>query len=179
MIDYELRKSTKAKHLRVTVYKDGRVVVTVPKRVSLEIGKKFLEEKREWVERKIEEMQAREAKLPAQTVPKGSKKDLEEKREAALALVRERLEHFNKLYGFTWKNVSVKNLTTRWGSCSKIGNLNFSYKIIYLSKELADYLVVHELCHLGEFNHSRKFWLLVARAIPEYASLRKQLRGIF
>jgi predicted metal-dependent hydrolase len=178
MIDYTVRKSVRAKHLRITIKHDGAVVVTVPRRVSAESVEKFFHEKIKWVEKKIEEMKARDAKRPVQTIPKGSKKDLEENKNRALALVHARLEHFNTLYGLVWKNVSVKNLTTRWGSCSKVGNLNFSYKIVYLPKELADYLIVHELCHLGEFNHSKKFWLLVSKAIPDYAILRKQLRHI-
>jgi predicted metal-dependent hydrolase len=176
-MEYTTKKSAKAKHLRITVHKNGDVIVTVPVRVSLASAEKFVREKKNWIEEKIQEMKERSALRPT-GFPQGSKKDLEENEEKALALIQSRLLHFNRSYGFAWKNVSVKNLTTRWGSCSKIGNLNFSYKIIYLSKELADYLVVHELCHLGEFNHSKKFWSLVEKTIPDYLILRKQLKNI-
>ena len=67
---------------------------------------------------------------------------------------------------------------TRWGSCSKKGTLNFNYKIALLSPELRDYIIVHELCHLGEFNHSSKFWLLVEKTVPNYKTLRKQIKQI-
>lgn len=176
-MNYTVRKSVKAKHLRITIQRDGEVVVTIPLRVSLSVAEKFVQEKKKWIEEKVHDRKAHNAKTPA-GFPKGSKKDLQEKKEEALAFVQKRLLHFNKYYGFTWKNINVKHLVTRWGSCSKIGNLNFSYKIIYLPKELADYLVVHELCHLGEFNHSKKFWNLVAKTIPSYAILRKQLSTI-
>lgn len=176
-MQYTVKKSAKAKHLRITVQKGGAVTVTVPLRVSLMAAEKFVQEKKKWIEKKMGEMQERDILRPT-GFPAGSKQDLTEKKEAALALVHARLLHFNKSYGLAWKNVSVKNLTTRWGSCSKIGNLNFSYKIIYLPHELADYLIVHELCHLGQFNHSKKFWHLVAETIPDYMILRKQLKNI-
>ncbi|MEZ0208875.1 MAG: M48 family metallopeptidase [Candidatus Paceibacterota bacterium] len=178
MFTYTVKKSQKAKHLRITVRKDGSVTVTVPRRGTLSHAEKFVQEKKVWIEDKIIQLQKRSEKAGGLEIPKGSRKDLLEKKDEALALVTSRLQHFNAHYGFTWKNISVKNMTTRWGSCSKIGNLNFSYKIVYLSPKLADYLVVHELCHLGEFNHSKKFWDLVATAIPDYLTLRKQLKYI-
>lgn len=176
-MNYTVRKSTKAKHLRITIQKSGEVIVTIPLRVGLAIAEKFVHEKKKWIQKKLQEREKRSAAQPI-GFPEGSKKDLAEKREEALAFVHERLLHFNKMYGFVWKNVNVKHLVTRWGSCSKVGNLNFSYKIIYLPKELADYLIVHELCHLEQFNHSKKFWDLVKKTIPDYTALRKLLRNI-
>ncbi|MCX6753624.1 MAG: M48 family metallopeptidase [Candidatus Nomurabacteria bacterium] len=94
----------------------------------------------------------------------------------AATLVKERLEYFNTFYNYKWRNVVIRNQKTRWGSCSKKGNLNFNYKIALLSPEAADYIIVHELCHLKEFNHSERFWDLVARAIPDYKAIRSSLR---
>ncbi|MDE1924740.1 MAG: M48 family metallopeptidase [Patescibacteria group bacterium] len=76
------------------------------------------------------------------------------------------------------KKIFIKNLKTRWGSASKNGNLNFHYKILFLPPHLASYLVVHEVCHLKEFNHSKEFWALVASELPDYKKLRKELRLI-
>lgn len=98
------------------------------------------------------------------------------KKEQAKGFVESRLEHFNRFYGFKINRVAIKNQTTRWGSCSSRGNLNFNYRIMYLRKELADYLVVHELCHLKEMNHSKRFWALVKQTIPNYVELNKELR---
>ena len=98
------------------------------------------------------------------------------KREQARSLVLAKLAHFNQFYGFKINRVAIKNTYRRWGSCSSKGNLNFNYKIIYLKPELADYLIVHELCHLGEFNHSPKFHALVAKTIPNYVEINKKLR---
>ena len=98
------------------------------------------------------------------------------KREQARIFVENRLSYFNKIYKFNINRVAIKNTSTRWGSCSSKKNLNFNYKIIYLKPELADYLIVHELCHLGEFNHSKKFWALVGKTIPNYAKINKELK---
>jgi predicted metal-dependent hydrolase len=178
MSPYTIRKSARAKRLRITIVSGGEVVVTVPLRMSILKAELFVEEKREWIEKQVKRMGARKAKLSAQTIPEGTKRGLLEHKKEALALINVRLTHFNTIYGLAWKNIAVKNLKTRWGSCSKAGNLNFSYKIIYLRPELADYLIVHELCHLGEFNHSPNFWKLVEKAVPDYLALRKELRGI-
>ena len=107
-----------------------------------------------------------------------SKKGLAENKTRALELVSNRLAHFNQHYKFAIGRVSIKNQTTRWGSCSKKGNLNFNYKLALLPVELQDYLIVHELCHIGAFNHSKTFWDLVARTIPHHGELRKRLRSM-
>lgn len=98
------------------------------------------------------------------------------KREYARRFVQGRLNYFNQFYGFKINRVAIKNTKSRWGSCSSKKNLNFNYKIIYLKPELADYLIVHELCHLGEFNHSKNFWALVAKTIPNFIKINKELR---
>lgn len=97
------------------------------------------------------------------------------KNEAA-TLVKERLEHFNQFYNYKWGRVAIRNQKTRWGSCSKKGNLNFNYKIRLLTPKQADYIIVHELCHLGEFNHSQNFWNLVMQTMPDYLEIRKSLK---
>lgn len=98
------------------------------------------------------------------------------KREQARRFVEGKINYFNRFYGFKINRVAIKNQTTRWGSCSEQGNLNFNYKVIYLRPQLADYLIVHELCHLGELNHSKRFWALVKKTIPDYVELNKELR---
>ncbi len=99
-------------------------------------------------------------------------------KECARALVHRRLEHWNQFYNFTYKRVSIKDTSSRWGSCSDLGNLNFNYRIVFLPIELVDYLIVHELCHLGELNHSKSFWELVSRAVPEYRTHEATLRTV-
>jgi len=99
-------------------------------------------------------------------------------KEQARTLVHQKLAQWNAVYNFSYNRVSIKNQKTRWGSCSSKGNLNFHYRIVFLPEPLVDYLVVHELCHLGQMNHSKAFWDLVAVALPGYAVLQEQLRKI-
>lgn len=99
-------------------------------------------------------------------------------KEEARRLVKERIEAINKIYGLRYGRITIRNTRSRWGSCSKKGNLNFNYKIALLPPALADYLIVHELCHIKEFNHSQKFWDLVALALPNYKKLRKELKAV-
>jgi predicted metal-dependent hydrolase len=72
--------------------------------------------------------------------------------------------------------ISIRGQKTRWGSCSKTGNLSFNYNLLKFRKEVVDYVIIHELCHLKQMNHSEKFWKLVAGFSPNYKKLRKELR---
>ena len=109
---------------------------------------------------------------------KGKKSEYIKYKESARLLAENRISHYNKLYRFRINRLSIKNTKSRWGSCSKKGNLNFNYKIALLPIELADYVIVHELCHLGELNHSPRFWKLVEMALPNYKELRRAFKRI-
>jgi predicted metal-dependent hydrolase len=97
-------------------------------------------------------------------------------KESTRELVHRKIAHFNLSYNFSFKKVAIRNQRSRWGSCSQKGNLNFNYRLIHLPDHLVDYVVVHELCHLGEFNHSKQFWNLVAQTLPNHVELRQELR---
>lgn len=111
-------------------------------------------------------------------IPRRSRPHYKKHKEQARALVHERITHWNSFYGFTVRKVFIKNHKSRWGSCSMKGNLNFSYRIIFLPPEIVDYIIVHELCHLQEFNHSPRFWALVERTVPAHRSVRRELRRL-
>ena len=99
-------------------------------------------------------------------------------KELAINFADNRIKYFNSFYNFKINRIAIKNTSARWGSCSSKKNLNFNYKIIFLKPKLADYLIVHELCHLGELNHSKRFWALVKQTIPDYGIINKELRRI-
>jgi len=182
-MEYELKESARARHLRITVHPDGRVVVTKPRRVSAAVAERFLAERREWVEKAREAFRKRmerERKVGIERIllpkPRRGSKAYKEAVEKARALAKARLTHFNAAYGFRHGTISIRNQKTRWGSCSAAGNLSFNYRIAFLPPRLADYVIVHELCHVKEHNHSERFWSEVARSVPEYKALRKELR---
>lgn len=107
-----------------------------------------------------------------------SKTEYTKHKEAARELVLRRLSFFNQFYGYKIGKIAIRNQKSRWGSCSTKGNLNFNYKLAIIPSHLADYVIVHELCHLGEFNHSQKFWDLVAKTMPDYKKMRDELKHI-
>lgn len=102
--------------------------------------------------------------------------DYKKYKEDARGLVHEKIRELNAHYGFRVGRVAIRNTKSRWGSCSKQGNLNFNYKILFLPSHIADYIIVHELCHLKEFNHSANFWNLVAELAPNHKAIRAELK---
>ncbi|HSR89563.1 MAG TPA: SprT family zinc-dependent metalloprotease [Candidatus Udaeobacter sp.] len=177
-ISYTLKHSSRARRLRITVRCDASVVVTAPYFFSQSKVEKFLADKAGWVLKKISFFK----KLNPIVLPKLNRVGAQEYRSLkmqAKILVREKIAKLNQIYNFPFNRVSIKNIRSRWGSCSKKGNLNFNYKIIHLPVELAEYIVAHEICHLKELNHSSRFWALVARAVPDYKARRQKLKSIF
>ena len=109
-------------------------------------------------------------------LPKATKKHYAEHKEKARGVIAGRVGHFSFRYGFKWKSIRIGRQKSRWGSCSHRGTLSFNYLLHFLPEELRDYVVVHELCHLKEMNHSENFWNLVAEEMPEWKKLRKELK---
>lgn len=101
-----------------------------------------------------------------------------EHKEAARSLTLARLVHFNAHYQLQWNRVAIRNQRRCWGSCSSLGNLNFNYKILLLPPHLADYIIVHELCHLKHLHHGKDFWNLVAEQIPDYKERIREIKKI-
>jgi predicted metal-dependent hydrolase len=99
-------------------------------------------------------------------------------KESARKLVHERIEHWRTFLPVAHGRVSIKDHRSRWGSCSSKKNLNFNYRLAFIPVELVDYVVVHELCHLVEFNHSPNFWSKVEELLPDY-ELRKKALGTY
>lgn len=97
-------------------------------------------------------------------------------RKQAKVIFAERLVVCNATYGFTYGRVSIKEQKSRWGSCSRQGNLNFNWRLLLAPLAVLDYVVTHELAHLNEMNHAPRFWQLVARGCPDYLAHRRWLR---
>ena len=151
-INYQLKSSRQFKRISLKIYGDGLFVVSKPKIVGISFVEKFIKSKSKLIMEKLEKI----------NIPNVGLK-LAERRERYLIYK----EPFNK--------ISIRNQKTRWGSCSKNGNLSFNYKIIFLSDNMINYIIIHELCHLKEFNHSNRFWDLVSSIIPDYKNIKKDI----
>ena len=173
IISYTLKTSTRSKSLRLAIFRNCSLVVTRPEGLAENVVESFMQRKAEWILAKFQYFKS----LPSADV-KIELKEYRQNKKAALHLVRGLLAEYNQFYNFKINSVKIKNQKTRWGSCSRQGNLNFSYRLALLPEDLARYIVVHELCHLKELNHSARFWQLVSQTCPDYLAKRKQLRLI-
>jgi predicted metal-dependent hydrolase len=97
-------------------------------------------------------------------------------RRRARELIPARLRIANKTFGFAYGRVAIKEQKSRWGSCSRVGNLNFNWRLLLAPLPVLDYVLIHELAHLKELNHAPAFWQLVASACPDYKTHRRWLR---
>ncbi len=170
-VEYVFRQNRRAKHISLSIHPGGLLKVSAPRYVSHRTVETFIAQKSAWILEKIEHFKS--------VVSHGGNtpKDFLSNKARALKVVEEKVAKFNAVYQFPYKKISIRNQKSRWGSCSSKGNLNFNHKIALLPEHLAEYIVVHELCHLGQMNHSRKFWDLVAVTMPNYLQLRRELRG--
>ena len=171
-VQIETRKSSRARRISLTVYPGGRAVLTLPPRASRWAVELFLRQQREWLKKQLAR---RREKADGILLPAGRQDYLRHKERCRLFVVTCLRQH-NRLYCQPFGRVAVKNLYGNWGSCSVKRNLNFNYKLIHLPPRLAEYIVVHELCHLKEMNHSARFWAEVARAVPDWRERRRELR---
>ena len=170
MISYELKRSRRARCMRLAVGPGGVITVTAPYLSSAYTVERFMQKHAEWIDRAVRRMRK------VKKLPVSGMRAYKEHKEAARKLVHERIAHWNAQYQHTVGRIAIRDTKTLWGSCSRKGNLNFSYKLFFLPQELVDYVVVHELCHLKEHNHSPAFWRLVAQTIPDYARRRQELK---
>jgi hypothetical protein len=171
-IEYDLKFSSRARRMRLVIYGGGDLTVVAPSGTNTDAIDHFISSNARWVIGKIGRFSG--AGSPFR---RGGREDYLRHKKQAGILAMERVRYFNDFYGFDIKRITVRDQKTRWGSCSKKGNLNFNYRIAFLPPNVSDYVIVHELCHLGEFNHSQRFWDLVARVMPDYSRLRKELKA--
>ena len=159
---------TKRKTLAIEITRDARVLVRAPYRMKNADIQKFVEEKREWIEKNLRLMKEKQLNQPTEPLTMEEIKQLAEK---AMVKISQRVDYYAAIVGVTYGKITIRNQKTRWGSCSRKGNLNFNCLLMLAPEEVLDYVVVHELCHRKEMNHSKRFWNEVERVLPSY---RKQ-----
>lgn len=171
-VEYEIKRSLRARRLRLVMRADGGLVVTAPGRASEELIASMIHTHADWITRHRARILAR----PRHILPALSDKMTSFDKRTALERITWYIEHSPWKQRFNIKSIRIKNHKTRWGSCSSQRNLNFNYRIIFLPPELAEYIIVHELCHLLQHNHSVKFWNEVATILPDHRERRRRLR---
>ena len=168
-IPYTLIRS-KRKTISIVIKPSGEVEVRCPTRCSKREVDAFVVSKEDWIRKHLETIATR-AQLPVLTM-----EELQKLADTAATVLPVRVRHFAKEMGVSYGRITIRSQRTRWGSCSPKGNLNFNCLLMLCPEEVRDYVVVHELCHRKELNHSSRFWNEVARVMPDYAQHRKWLK---
>ncbi|MBO4883569.1 MAG: M48 family metallopeptidase [Lachnospiraceae bacterium] len=165
---------SKRRSLQVEVHTDCSVIVRAPKWVPKYEIDKFVEERRDWIEKTLAGMEKRVADNPVSE--KYSERELEKVTKEAREEIPPLVAKYAEKMGVSYKRVTVRCQKTLWGSCSAKGNLNFNCLLMLLPEPVREYVIVHELCHLKELNHSPAFWAEVERYCPDYRYLRDFLK---
>ena len=147
----------------------GGVTVRAPYHLSQSAIRAFVESKADWIERHLHNQ--------APALPPFSQEELDTISRQAAKIIPTRTAELAKKLGITYGRISLRKQKTRWGSCSAKGNLNFNCLLALAPPEVQDYVIIHELCHRKELNHSPAFWALVAQAMPEYQQCRRWLKA--
>ena len=156
--------------LSLQVKADGSVVVRAPRRYPASEIQKFVESRSDWLIKNLNQVQ----KL--QALPHLTREELEILSDRAHSYLPQRVRYFAPIAGVTYGKITIRCQKTRWGSCSSQGNLNFNLLLMLTPPEVIDYIVVHELCHRKEMNHSPRFWAEVKRVLPEYEKQEQWLK---
>lgn len=164
------------KTVAIQVNSDLSVTVRAPRSVSEKDIEEILKKKEAWISRHIEKIKEAKERFEAEATEKLTREKVIALAEEALKVIPERVEYFAKVIGVTYGKITVRNQKTRWGSCSSKGNLNFNCLLMLAPPEVLDYVVVHELCHRKQMNHSKAFWLEVEKVLPDYKEARKWLK---
>ncbi len=156
------------KTIAIQVNSDLTVTVRAPKRAAKHEIDRILQEKEKWIRKSMEKIQEKKDFYEAEKLEPLTNEEIRKLADWALQYIPERVETFSKLIGVSYGRITIRNQKTRWGSCSSKGNLNFNCLLMLAPLEVIDYVVVHELCHRKEMNHSKAFWEEVAKILPDY-----------
>lgn len=175
--DYEITLiRSRRKSLAIEITPELQVVVRAPARMPVREINAFVQEKDNWIRAHLQQM-AEKKRLREQYREQAlSKEELQELATQAMKLIPQKVHYYAQIIGVTYGRITIRNQRTRWGSCSGKGNLNFNCLLLLMPEEVLDYVVVHELCHRKEMNHSARFWEEVEKILPDYRQRRKWLK---
>jgi len=206
-VQYTVRRSDRARRVRVVVEPTGAIEVVLPRRAREREAAAAVAELRPWIERRLDEagalrerLAARGATLPflgqqltlqpvagrtrahrrgdVLLVPGADAKPAIERwyRRMARDEVVPRLDDAVDALGVGYASLRIANQRTRWGSCSTTGAMSFNWRLLLAPPAILDYVVWHEACHLVHMDHSRRFWSLLERHVPDYRTPRRWLK---
>ena len=168
-MQYRVTRSDR-RTISIQITPAGEVLVRCPRRMGEDAVRAFVESKSHWIEKHLA------IKTETGTLPSFTPRELSALTDRAREVISERVAFFAPLVGVSYSKITIRKQRSRWGSCSGIGNLNFNCLLMLTPPEVVDYVVVHELCHRKEMNHSAAFWTEVERVLPDYRERKAWLR---
>lgn len=151
--------------------KDGRVVVRAPRKMPIELIEKFLLKHEHWIENAL-----KRAKESASKFDSLSDADIKKMKSEAKSYLTAKTEYYSSLMGLKYGRITITSAKTRFGSCSSKGNISYSYRLMLYPEAARDYVVVHELAHLREMNHSPAFYRIIEGVMPDYKERKRMLK---
>lgn len=161
-LEYEIKYS-KIKNIYIQI-KDGKVIVKAPRRVSKKEIEKILEQKSEWIQKTIEKETRKQEKKPLY------------RKEEFKEIVEKYVNELVKQTGLVPNKITIKQIKYAWGSCSSKKNITINLELIKYSEQAIRYVILHEFCHIKYMNHSKDFWNLVEKYMPDYKQVKKEFK---
>ena len=161
-LEYEIKYS-KIKNIYIQI-KDGKVIVKAPRRVSKKEIEKILEQKLEWIQKAVEKETKKQEKKPLYT-----KEEFKE-------IVEKHANELVKQTGLVPNKITIRQIKYAWGSCSNKKNITINLELIKYSEQAIRYVILHEVCHIKYMNHSKDFWNLVEKYMPDNKQVKKEFK---
>ena len=161
-LEYKIKYS-KIKNIYIQI-KDGKVIIKVPRSVSKKEIEKILEQKSEWIQKAVEKETKKQEKKPMYT-----KEEFKE-------IVEKNANELIKQTALVPNKITIKKIKYAWGSCSNKKNITINLELIKYSEQAIRYVILHEFCHIKYMNHSRDFWNLVEKYMPDYKQVKKEFK---
>ena len=163
MIDYEIQRS-KIKNIYIQI-RDNKVIVKAPRSVGQKEIDKIVKQKEEWIKKSLEKEKDKSKKEPLYT------------NEQFKEIVQNNANDLISLTGLIPNKITLKQIKYAWGTCSSKKNITINIELIKYSENAIRYVILHELCHLKYMNHSKNFWNLVEKYMPDYKEIKKEFRS--
>lgn len=161
-IEYKIKYS-KIKNIYIQI-KNGKVIIKAPKWISKKEIEKIIEQKEDWIQKILERENKKQEKKPQYT------------KEEFKQIVEKNANELIKITGLNPNKIRIRNIKYAWGTCSINKNITINYNLIKYSEQAIRYVILHELCHLKYMNHSKEFWSLVFKYMPDYKQIKKEFK---
>jgi predicted metal-dependent hydrolase len=172
---YRLIRSSR-KTIAVEITHEAEIIVRAPYRAPQRAVDYFLSEHADWIDAHLAKMKTRRNILAEKAIPPIDSREIRYLADKAAKEIPPRTEYYAHIIGVTYGRITIRNQTSVWGSCTARGNLNFNCLLMKMPPDVVDYVIIHELCHRKQMNHSALFWAEVAKYCPNYQEERKWLR---